>query len=516
MAVQAALLAFLLIPLNLFAQTGGPAPPEEPEPVPEAPVPEAPGPRSPEEDAIKESIKCAKTGECEKKFGGESKKSPAPGGPKQANDEALRSKINKGADLYKGKMDPKSPPGAPPGGEPGEPPGGPLRDVEEPEGAPVDSGQDRDRGVVPPTREGTGITRESRVLQQRSVGTAARRAGDMLRGLRTAEDETGRGETRTDRAQDRTQDTKQNSFLSREETIPANLANPRTAKELVLAAHSGFGGSFQALGLKAGQGPGGEPAVLRKDGGLATPAEVAALRARIDAEPAALLRRPDFFEALPRERYQSLRRDYASRPELRGTSFMDVGATARERDFVWSSSCDRLSGACNPNSAQPSYRRGQDVSPEDLNRIWSDINKEDEDDSIFEEYTDEERRASDEAEALRERIGRSAFRESGGGGLSGLLNSLGAAARSFLDSDFPSGEGESGVRIGGGGGGAFTVAGTAGKGSARSSRAAGASGAARGASGASKTPRRPARRFSIMLAAAAVAAGLIWFGVRRR
>ncbi len=518
MTARVAVLVLFLFPAGLLAQPGGGDAGIEPEELEKSPPPE-----EGDKDQLKKELACEKLGNCKTPQDGGQKgdkllEKKKPGAPKDDDQTALKKKFSKSGVVPKAKLPPAPPPDAPPGETEGVP-GGLLRDVEDQAGAPVESGRDREPGSTPP--EDAGITSESRARQHRSVGTAARRAENMLRGLNSAQDEPGRGAKPADRPQDqapqRPQERTQAQAPAQIATAPANLASPKTPKDLVLAAHSGFGGSFRALGLKAGTGPGGEPAILRKDGGLATPAEVAALQARIESEPAALLRRPDFFEALPRDRFESLRRDYGGRPELRHSSFQDVGATERRRDFYWSASCDRLSGGCNPNAERASYKKGEDVSPEDLNRIWSDINKDgdEEDDSIFEEYTEAERRESEEAEALRERIGRSAFGEDAGKGLAGLLGSLGAAARSFLEGGAAPESEEPGVLIGGEReGGAFAVASKAGR----------KTDAARPGTAGSKSardpqkgppPRRPGRRF-YLLGAAVLAAALIWTGARRR
>jgi len=143
---------------------------------------------------------------------------------------------------------------------------------------------------------------------------------------------------------------------------PGGLPSDR---DLLAAAYSGYGASLSALGLAVGRDREGRPALLRADGSPATAEDLAALKARIAAEPAALMRRPDFFSAIPRARFKELQEAYRSRPELRDGVFRDVGLSASGRDFERTGSCEKLSGACAPE-ARTSYRKGDAVPPEEL------------------------------------------------------------------------------------------------------------------------------------------------------
>ncbi len=87
------------------------------------------------------------------------------------------------------------------------------------------------------------------------------------------------------------------------------------------------------------------------------------------AEPAALMRRPDFYQVLPREKFQGLKRAYAAQEKTRAAAFADIAMTPGGRDFVWSASCSRVSGDCNPYAAESTYRKTEEVSPETLNRV---------------------------------------------------------------------------------------------------------------------------------------------------
>ncbi|MDX6768551.1 MAG: hypothetical protein SF051_03400 [Elusimicrobiota bacterium] len=142
--------------------------------------------------------------------------------------------------------------------------------------------------------------------------------------------------------------------------------------ELQIAAAGGMGQPFRDMGLKVGPGPGGGASVLRADGKPASSAEVAELQRRLAREPLAQMQRPDFHQVIPRDKFAELRSHYATKPELRETTFKDVAATAEVRDFQWSRTCTRLDGNCNPNATQGSYAKGRFVSPEDLKNMSAD------------------------------------------------------------------------------------------------------------------------------------------------
>lgn len=145
--------------------------------------------------------------------------------------------------------------------------------------------------------------------------------------------------------------------------------SPRTKEQLILAASTGFKGSFAAVGLKVGPGPDGRRTILRADGSRAGKSDLDALKKHIESQPGALMKRPDFFKVLPREDFESLKSAYAESPAARKTDFKHVGLTSGERDFMWSESCHSLSGSCNPHAKSVSYRKGKYVPPEDLGEI---------------------------------------------------------------------------------------------------------------------------------------------------
>lgn len=293
-------------------------------------------------------------------------------------------------------------------------------------------------------------------------------------------------------------------------------ARPAGAAELALAAQTGFAGSFGALGLRVATVE-GSPAILERNGAPASPARLEALRAHIESEPTALMRRPDFFQVLPRERFEGLKRDHAGRPGLRTTAFRHIDLTPAGRDFLWSSSCSGLSGDCNPAAGKPSYRKGEDVAPEDLNRVWERVHEEgseDDEEWELEEYSDEDRRAAAAMDAAAARLARKPF---GGSATKRLLDRLGAAILGRTPAE-PEDAPEAGERE--------AAAPEGARAGERAMAAAGPSASpaftpARGPAGRTAPPRRgaPSReepsRGPLRAAAMAAGAALIVFGLRR-
>lgn len=145
--------------------------------------------------------------------------------------------------------------------------------------------------------------------------------------------------------------------------------------DMQAAQAGGLGQPFRDMGLRVGAGPGGRAAVLRADGAPASANEVGELRKRLAGEPLAQVQRPDFHQVIARDKFQELRSHYATKPELRGTTFKDVAATSEVRDFQWSRTCNGLDGGCNPNAAQGAYAKGRYVAPEDLKNMSLDAAK---------------------------------------------------------------------------------------------------------------------------------------------
>ena len=152
-----------------------------------------------------------------------------------------------------------------------------------------------------------------------------------------------------------------------------NPANPQTPGDFVLAARSGYAPAFTAAGLKLG--PDGR-SIVRADGSPATAADYARLRSGILGMPSALTRRPDFFSAVSPAHFDALKRGFHENPDLADSVYKHVGTTDADRDFVHTASCAKMSGECNENVDKASYKKGEFVAPEDLDRMWGSLQKE--------------------------------------------------------------------------------------------------------------------------------------------
>ncbi len=152
-----------------------------------------------------------------------------------------------------------------------------------------------------------------------------------------------------------------------------NPGDPRTQADFALAARSGYAPAFAAAGLKLGTDG---RTIVRTDGSPATASDYARLRQGILAMPAALSRRPDFFAAVSPAHYTELKEGYRENPGLAGSVYKHVGTTDADRDFVHTASCVKLSGDCNESVEKPSYKKGDFVAPEDLDRMWGALQKE--------------------------------------------------------------------------------------------------------------------------------------------
>jgi len=148
--------------------------------------------------------------------------------------------------------------------------------------------------------------------------------------------------------------------------------SPKSPSDYVLAARSGYAPAFAAAGLKLG--PDGK-SVVRLDGKPATAEDYARLQREIGSMPAALGRRPDFYNAVSPGHYADLKAGYKNKKEGDAV-FKDVGTTEADRDFVHTASCSKLSGDCNKNSEKGSYKKGDFVAPEDLDNMWDALQKE--------------------------------------------------------------------------------------------------------------------------------------------
>lgn len=235
---------------------------------------------------------------------------------------------------------------------------------------------------------------------------------------------------------------------------PLPPSDSGTPSGLVAGAYSGFAASYRREGLQVGSDADGRPRIETLKGEAATPAQIARLRARLAAEPRALLKRPDFFQVLPRPRFNALKAAYRASPALREGAFQDIAMSPQGRDFSWSRSCHALSGGCNPASALAHYSRGDFVAPETLNGVYERVEQDDEDaleveddedldwlDEDWDDYTEEEERMADAADHARGKLSGGVLARAAGA-LKGLL---GRAGRIFGGgSSFASGEAASG------------------------------------------------------------------------
>lgn len=156
-----------------------------------------------------------------------------------------------------------------------------------------------------------------------------------------------------------------------EATRAGDPSGPVTPADLALSYDAGFKGPFERAGLRVVKDAEGRANVVRKDGSAASPGDVATLVQQVNSEPRALMKRPDFFNVIPRQSYDGLReahRENPSRPE-----FKHVSLSPDERDLAWDESCSRVSGKCNEHAKEPAYKRGEQVSPESLLAMWEDI-----------------------------------------------------------------------------------------------------------------------------------------------
>jgi hypothetical protein len=150
-------------------------------------------------------------------------------------------------------------------------------------------------------------------------------------------------------------------------------SDPVSPSDFVLAARSGYAPAFAAAGLKlAADGR----SIVRADGSPATAEDYARLRRGILEMPAALGRRPDFFAAVSPGHFNGLKQGYRQYPDLADSVYKHVGTTDGDRDFVHTASCAKMSGDCNASVDKASYKKGDFVAPQDLDRMWGALQKE--------------------------------------------------------------------------------------------------------------------------------------------
>jgi hypothetical protein len=149
-------------------------------------------------------------------------------------------------------------------------------------------------------------------------------------------------------------------------------ANPRTPEDLLLAARSGYAPALEKAGLRLSAD--GKGFVRVSDGKAASSEDLERLRAAVSSMPEAIARRPDFYSKVSPEHFAALQTGY--REQRSPAVYKDVGATEKERDFVHTRSCARMSGDCNENTTRASYRKGEHVAPEDLERMFQALAEE--------------------------------------------------------------------------------------------------------------------------------------------
>lgn len=101
----------------------------------------------------------------------------------------------------------------------------------------------------------------------------------------------------------------------------------------------------------------------------------APFEARRQAGSGATLARPDAAGGLTRQERLALSGalrapDARLMPELK-----DVGQSEDGRSFLWTATCSEVEGGCNPLAPAAAYRRGQRLSPETLNNIWTRLER---------------------------------------------------------------------------------------------------------------------------------------------
>lgn len=144
--------------------------------------------------------------------------------------------------------------------------------------------------------------------------------------------------------------------------------------------------------IPAGAGARIGPAVPgTREGSPAPAAPLNDFRDRPSSEPEALSRYPSFFSVISRERFADLKMAYGAPGTQQ--AFRDIARSPAARDFLWSRSCSRVAGDCNPYAAATYYRKGDYVPPTDLDEIWKSLSKEAGEDSPSDsEYSEEEER----------------------------------------------------------------------------------------------------------------------------
>ncbi len=278
-------------------------------------------------------------------------------------------------------------------GKPGKPP---AKD------RPKRTKETRGTGTFPPSSEDGGPDDAEGSGEDDSMGSPGEGSQPLQTPARPA-DSVSRAAAAMDRAR-RMGDALRGGLPAAEEPAPES---PETA------------GRGSAPGKGAGAAP--DDLVLAAVGGFAGALEGLA------SEPQALMRRPDFFQVLPRPSFESLKQDLRERPDFGETDLRHVGLSESSRDIVHTDSCEKLSGRCNPHVGRLSYRKGEEVPPEDLRRMHAAIHGEDEDGGLRESFASEEADPAPAAQSRGNPLPKDTVR-----GMYGRINGVIRGIRRFL------------------------------------------------------------------------------------
>lgn len=162
---------------------------------------------------------------------------------------------------------------------------------------------------------------------------------------------------------------------------PSSQATPKVSGVMNKVAASLKSLDRQDAGETAGaaSGAGGpERAQRGQDAAAQAKAADARLPSLAQDDPRALRKRPDFYRTIPKEDFTRLRAVLSDPRAAKLPEAKDVGVKDR-LDVVWTESCDRISGKCNPLARGPDekgYKKEEDVSPETLSAVLDQIRRE--------------------------------------------------------------------------------------------------------------------------------------------
>ncbi len=175
-------------------------------------------------------------------------------------------------------------------------------------------------------------------------------------------------------------------------------------QDLVAAASTGFSHAFRAEGLRAAPGRDGLMQIVDAAGRPADGRALDALRKRIEEQPRMLIRRPDLYQVIDPVSYAGLQARLTVPGASSTPEFKHMARPAR--DYVWTKSCEKVSGDCNPNAEEGSYKKDEEVSPETLANINKRLKEIGEGgDKDWEAYVAQQNEAYEKATAARARGG---------------------------------------------------------------------------------------------------------------